>query len=226
MNRTLYTGLLCGILLFNFSGCSNVKKVNVNYNRAPLRQDLKSKRLLIGKFENGCKIFDASRDFEATIAKLIKEDEYFTGVKVIDKSDMPFPQNKTVQQFLEEISDFDWIDWNTDHNTDLLLFGTVYYDTQDFSGYDSQWRENKYGYRVPEKIWKEKLRYEAKFRIVLVEIPTSEVILDKEYRDEDIVEGAADEVGVYLELADENARKFIDQIRGVKVKTRRYLLVK
>ncbi|MBN1355636.1 hypothetical protein JXA40_05115 [bacterium] len=226
MNRKIELALFLMIATMAAAACRNHRKVDLEYHRAPLQENLKSKTLLIGSFENQCKFFDASRDVEATLLKVLTRDNFFSSVDVLEVKQMPMAVDQTVGDFVPFITEFNWASWNEPIDFDLFLIGSVNYYTQDFSGYESQWLENRYGYRVPQKVWKDKLRYEIKIRIVLVDLRAGQVILDREFEDEDVVEGAAEEVGVFLRIAEEKIVEFVGMLRGETVKAERYLLFK
>ncbi|MBN1552344.1 hypothetical protein JW979_12800 [bacterium] len=212
------------LMLLSLCSCHHYAKVPVTYYKKPLLPDLKEKTFLMAKLQNNCKFCDASRDVEAILMNTMKKENIFKEVITLDREAVPVFDEKDMTTFLDAINNYNWTAWNTPQKGDLLLLGAVFYKTQDFSGYDSEWAVNRYGYRVPVKVWRDRLSYEFHVYFVLMDLTTGESIFNKTYESKDEVEGAADEIAILMNAAEMKSNEFLNSIRGEKVKTQRYLL--
>jgi hypothetical protein len=216
--------ILIFVLFAFFSGCGRVAKVKIEFNRLPLVADLSQKVLLLGAFHSNCELFDASRDIESSFLKKMKKETLFKEIIEFKKDQMPLGKDQTFDQFAENMGSFDWKAWNTLNNGDLLIWGSILFETDDHSGYDSVWAVNRYGERVPQKVWMDRLGYVYKLRILVVDLRENKILLDKVMDAKETIEGAADEVAVFMELTDIKTDEFMDILRGEKITTKRYLL--
>lgn len=212
------------ILLF---GCvHNAQKVNIDYRRAPIVDNIEEKQIAFWKILQHDTTFDASRDLELVFRKEIKLIEQLKAFNPLPEDSLTFSVEKeAIEDHLQkQITEFDWNKWNETINADLLILGEVYYEANDFSGYDSEWKINRYGYRVPSKVWKDRTSYKFKLTLFLVDLREGRLLLEKTYDADETTEGSADEVGVFYDLAQKKIRVFLDYIIGKKVNAYRYLM--
>ncbi len=215
--------LIVGVILV---GCRNHIRIMIDYRHAPIIPDLKEKTILIGDIKNRCEIFDAGSDLQAMIVQEAEKHDVFKDIHIVRIDDITQMTPDEFQLWLDQAGTFPWSKWKDSLDGDLLLIGMVSYSAQDRSGYDSVWQTTSTGYRVPAKVWKDRIAYEFSSRLLLVDLNTWTVISDKTYSDNSSVESASDEVGVFYDIMQIKMLEFLDYIEGKEVKSHRYLLLK
>ncbi|MBN1880179.1 hypothetical protein JW823_08715 [bacterium] len=148
--------------------------------------------------------------------KVFRDIHYTLDVKTIPD------ESTTIQEMMDTLAATDWTSMSQD--VDLLLTGAVIYVARDRSGYDSEWQLNQYGYRVPKKVYKDRLSFELELGLLLVEPGSGTVIIREVYEDKGLAEGAADEIAVFYELIEKQLKKFLDNLQGKEIRSKQYLL--
>ena len=207
-----------------FVGCHQAVKLQVEYHRTPLVDNLSNSKLAICKFENKCEIFDAAMDVQEVILSVVTKEKIFGETVLIPSDKSPLYPDRDFDDFKTEFSNYDWNQWNESIQARFLILGKILYETQDFSAYESIWRVNKYGFRVPSQEWQDRMKYNIKMNIALIDLLNHAPILEETYDEDEIVEGAADEVSVFLDTAHQFMVKFFDKLVGEKRVGKRYLL--
>lgn len=217
--------VLAGLIgILSFAGCNAYRRVPVNYRQSPAIGDMTTRSLLIGTFHQKCSGFQAVTDMIRILQRKLEKEKVFRQIDfTLDVQTIPDDQ-PGIEKTMERLKSTDWSLDSKKEQADLLLTGAVLYDARDRSGYDSEWQLNQYGYRVPKKVYRDRLAFDMELGFILIDLKTGEVILNKTFEDRGLVEGAADEVAVFYELIDKQLTLFLDQLQGKEMKTKRYLL--
>ncbi len=216
--------LIFSLAIFLLQGCSNLVKVKVEYRKIPIMEGLDSFRVLLGQIENHCKDFDAAHDVSEMFMRKARSEKTFSEITNLPKEAMPFGKETNFEEFLKHVSTFDWRSWEPGKNADLFLFGSILFESTDTSGYDSEWYITRSGERVPAKVWKDRMMFKYCLHLVLVDLKNGKVVLDKQLDAKNSVEGAADEVAVFMDITDKKLDEFFNAVQGEKVKSYRYLM--
>ncbi len=209
-----------------FTAClPNARKVKIDYRRAPVIENITDGSIGFWRVIQKSTEFDTSRDLESVFFKEVKNLKSLTNIRTVPRNALGFDiQSETSPTLKDQITAFDWPAWNAQNQIDLVILGDIFYEASDFSGYDSEWKVNRYGYRVPSKVWKDRTSYKFKMNLYLVDTVNNRIVVEKTYDADETTEGAADEVGVFFELSQTKIRAFLDFIVGKKVNATRYLM--
>ncbi len=224
-SETLIRALLV-VPIIILIGCQHHKKVDITYRKAPQVLILQNRSLAIHPFENKSDYVNAGQDTQSVIYHMLSDDEddFFGEVRELKEDIIDFGEGISLDTVVDNSQDFDWPRFREEIGNDLLLLGSISFEADDFSGYESRWVYNQYGYRVPRKVWVDKVRYLYKLRLVLVDPEDKKIIVDETYDEDIIVEGITDEVAGLLSLSEESMREFKELMQGEEVKATRYLI--
>lgn len=223
-NRAAF--FLIGILLtsLTLTGCTGYRKVSVTYRRKAIIENMESKKLIIGPFYQKSYNFQAVSDFIRVLQRQLEKEMLFHEIDVQFDIRNSRDDAKTTEMYLKQLAETDWVKTYAETGADLLLAGAILYDTKDRSGFDSEWQENRYGYRVPVKVYRNKLSFDLELGLILVDLTTGSMLFENTFVDRGQVEGQADEVSVFYDLIEEQIEKFLDEILGKQIQSKRYLL--
>ncbi|MGB3976508.1 MAG: hypothetical protein WBM02_02135 [bacterium] len=212
------------VTLVIFSGCAGYKKVMVDYRQKALAENHESKILIIGPFYQKCENFQAVTDFIRYLQRELEKNSVFRSIEI--QFDIRNFQNdlKSAKDHIEKLKEIDWMKAYADFEADLLLAGVVQYDTKDRSGYDSEWQETRYGLRTAKKVYRDRLLFDLELGLLLVDLKSGKILFENTYIDKDLAEGQADEIALFFELIDKQVKKFMDEILGKQIRSKRYLL--
>ncbi|GEM_PF-6797004 len=203
----------------------NARKVRIDYRRAPVIENIMDMSIGFWKVIQKNTEFDTSRDLESVFLKEVKNINSLKNFRTVEKSSLSFElKDDTSPTLKDQITAYDWPAWNAQNQIDLVILGDIFYEASDYSGYDSEWKVNRYGYRVPSKVWKDRTSYKFRMNLYLVDTLNNRIVVDKTYEADETTEGAADEVGVFFEVSQTKIRAFLDFIIGKKVNATRYLM--
>jgi hypothetical protein len=222
--RSVYVLIWVLLTSLTLTGCARYKKVSVTYRRKAIIENLESKKLIIGPFYQKSFNFQAVSDFIRVLQRTLDREMIFREIEVQFDIRNYRDDVKDTEMYLKQLTDIDWVTAYAETGADLLLAGAVLYDAKDRSGYDSEWQENRYGYRVPVKVYRNKLSFDLELGLILVDLATGTILFKDTFADRGQVEGQADEVSVFFDLIDEQIEKFLNDILGEQVQTKRYLL--
>lgn len=217
--------LLTGSVLI--SGCSQTlgyKKVPVTFRRAALRPGLDRMTLLIGPFMQRSPRFQAGVDVKHMIQRKCEKNRIFNGVifsqDIIEIEDSEI----TTEQALDSLKKRDWATEYKDSEADFMVTGAVIFTSSDRSGYEADWVTNRYGYTYPRRVYVDRLGYTFSLGLMLVDLNTGEVVMEKTYEDDGYAEGTTDEISIFFEMAGSKIDECMESIQGPKVRTKRFLL--
>lgn len=210
-------------VILSFAGCGSYRKVPATYRQSPLIEDLDSKNLLIGTFYQRCSGFQAVTDMVRILQRKLEKEKVFRQIQFTLDVKAIGEEQDGIKESMDLLTSMERHDMK-DFQADLLLIGAIMYNARDRSGYDSEWQLNQYGYRVPKKVYRDRLSFDLELGLVLIDLKTGAIILQKTYEDRGLAEGAADEIAVYYDLIEKQLVTFLDQLQGKEMKTKRYLL--
>ncbi len=218
--------VICMIVLVAVSGCRSHKRIPVTYRDYSVLETLDSQDIIIGRFYQKSPNFQAASDLVRLLERQFSRTDLFENV-LTDNNVIEIPdEHEGIESIMKVLAETDWLQEYPDRDADLLLTGAIAYLTKDRSGYDSEWREDRYGYRVPQKVYRNRIAFDLQLGFLLVDLRTGEVIFNNIYDDSDQVEGAADEISIFFDLIDEQTEEFLDELLGKKQQTYRFLVYK
>lgn len=218
-----------GTMLIATSGCSGIvgyRKVPVTFRRAALEPNLDQKTVVIGPFYQRCKRFQAAVDVKQMIQRRCERTRIFNNVLVHPGVNNLEDDDFDSQSSFDKLKTEDWRKNLADWQADYLVTGIVYYESRDRSGYDSRWVTNRYGYTYPRRVYVDRLGYDFALGLVLINLGTGEIIMEKLYSADGYAEGAADEIGIFFDLAGAKIDACMETLQGRKIRTNRYLLIR
>ncbi|HPQ40564.1 MAG TPA: hypothetical protein PLV45_09345 [bacterium] len=209
------------------SGCARTlgyKKVPVTFRRAALRPDLDRMTLRIGPFMQKSPRFQAGVDIKHMIQRKCETNRIFSEV-TLNTDILEFDTDEmTPREALDRLKEKDWLAEYPDEDADFMVAGVVVFDSRDRSGYEADWVTNRYGYAYPRRVYVDRLGYTFALGIVLVDLSTGDVVMEKLYEDDGYAEGITDEISIFFDVAGTRIDECMDSIQGPKVRTKRYLL--
>ncbi len=207
----VFTGFVSFLLI---CGCSSYNKVPVTYRQLPAVENLSTRTLLIGPFYQKSSGFQAVTDLVRILQGRFQKDQVFKDVFfTLDIREIPEEQIG-IKESIGVLASTKWPQEKFEVEADFLLTGAVLYNARDRSGYDSEWKLDQYGYRVPRKVYRDRLAFDLQLGLLLVDLKTGEIIINQTLEDNGVAEGAADEIGIYFDLIDKQLGKFLDELRG------------
>jgi hypothetical protein len=216
--------VLSFIVLLTSVGCRSHKRIPVTFREVSPMDALDSKNLIIGIFYQKSPNFQTASDLVRLLERRFARDDVFNSVHTENEFlDMP-EEFENLESVMDHMTETDWVEKYSETDADLLLVGSVAYFTRDRSGYDSEWLEDRRGYRIPHKVYKNRIGFDLELVLMIVDLRSGETVFTSIYDDTGQVEGAADEVSIYFDLINEQVDEFMNELLGEEQRTYRYLI--
>lgn len=220
-------GLLATVIFAGIAGCTGIRgyqKVPVTFRRAAIIQNLDKKTLLVGPLYQRSQGFQSATDVRQAIQQKCEKNHIFSSLEM-DRVTMEWTEDlEDLESVLTILRDTDWSKEYPESSADLLITGAIKFITRDRSGNDIQMVTNRYGYTYPKRVYRERLSYSFEMGMMLIDLKTGEILLEKTVQDDGEAEGGADSVSLFFDMVGPALDKCIDHIQGPKIRTKRYLL--